>query len=141
MRTTDCPSGGQFYWWRKPEYPEKTRQVASHWQTLSHDVEYISSWTGFELTASVMTSTDCIGSCKSNYICLYHAITTTSLYNIYLVWTAECWKIKIKINTKLKCVCTEHHSRHDCPSMYSNTFDAAAYHYNHHMLASYHKYS
>ena len=32
--------GGQFYWWRIPEYPEKKPQlhVASHWQTLSHNV-------------------------------------------------------------------------------------------------------
>ena len=27
--------GDQFYWWRKPEYPEKTtdRPAANHWQT------------------------------------------------------------------------------------------------------------
>jgi len=30
--------GSQFYWWRKPEYLEKTTTVASHWQTLSHNV-------------------------------------------------------------------------------------------------------
>jgi len=32
--------GGKFYWWRKPEYPEKTtdRPATSHWQTLSHNV-------------------------------------------------------------------------------------------------------
>ena len=28
--------GSQFYWWRKPEYPEKTTK--SHWQTLTHNV-------------------------------------------------------------------------------------------------------
>jgi hypothetical protein len=29
-----------FFWWRKQEYPEKTnhRPVASHWQTVSHNV-------------------------------------------------------------------------------------------------------
>jgi hypothetical protein len=31
--------GGQFYRWRKPEYLEKKHPpVASHWQTLSHNV-------------------------------------------------------------------------------------------------------
>jgi len=32
--------GGQFYWWRNPEYAEKTTylSVASHWQTWSHNV-------------------------------------------------------------------------------------------------------
>jgi hypothetical protein len=30
--------GSKFYWWRKPEYLEKTRPVTNHWQTLSHNV-------------------------------------------------------------------------------------------------------
>jgi len=38
--------GGQFYWWRKPEYPEKTTDLPQ-------------------------LVTDCTGKCKSNY----HTIT------------------------------------------------------------------
>jgi len=44
-----------------------------HWQTWSHNI--VSSkpiWAGFELTTLVVISTDCIGSCKSNY----HTIMT-----------------------------------------------------------------
>ena len=42
--------------------------VASHWQTLSHNVciEYNSRWTWFQLTTLVVIGTDCIGSSKSN---------------------------------------------------------------------------
>ena len=51
---------------------ENHRPVASHWQTLSQCcIEYTSTWTGFELTASLVIGTDCTGSCKFNY----HTIT------------------------------------------------------------------
>jgi hypothetical protein len=41
---------------------------------------YISPWSKFELTTSVVIGTDCIGSCKSNY----HMITaTTAPSNVY----------------------------------------------------------
>ena len=49
---------------------ENHRPVASHWQTLSHNVVH-SPWSRLELTTSVVMGTDCIGSCKSNY----HTIT------------------------------------------------------------------
>ena len=52
---------------------ENHQPVASHWQTLSHNVVLSSPWSRFELTTSVVIGTDCIGSCKSNY----HTITAT----------------------------------------------------------------
>ena len=61
--------GGQFYWWRKPEYSKKNYKPAvSHWQLyyiLLYQV-YL-AWDGFELTTLVVIVTDCIGSYKSNY--------------------------------------------------------------------------
>ena len=48
---------------------ENNRPVASHWQTLSHNL--VSCTT---LTALMVIGTDCTCSCKSNY----HAITTTT---------------------------------------------------------------
>jgi hypothetical protein len=43
--------GGQFYWWRKPEYPQKTTDLLqvtdklylreNHWPATSHWVQYI----------------------------------------------------------------------------------------------------
>jgi hypothetical protein len=82
--------GGQFYWCRKLEYPEKThRPATSHWKTLSRNI--VSSThlhtVGFKLATLVVIGTDCIGSCKSNY----HTITTRTdpvhiLYQILIVY-------------------------------------------------------
>ena len=67
---------GQFYWWRKPECPEKTttyRKTLTNFITYCC-IKYPSPWTGFEITTLVVIGTGCTGSCKSNY----HTITTTT---------------------------------------------------------------
>ena len=64
---------------------ENHRPVASHLQTLSHNVVHLALiWSRFELTTSVVIDTDCIVSCKSNY----HTITaTTAPFAILLFYT------------------------------------------------------
>jgi hypothetical protein len=58
--------GGQIYWWKKPEYPEKPTTCAKSLTKFLRQcsTEYTSPWTGFELTTLVVIGTDCIGSCK-----------------------------------------------------------------------------
>jgi hypothetical protein len=66
--------------------------ATSHWQTLSHNV--VSSTphlSGCKLTTLVVISTDCTGSCKSDY----HTITTTTVPKMFreFVWTC-CSSLK-----------------------------------------------
>jgi hypothetical protein len=78
--------------WQSALLAEETTDLSQVTDKLYHIMLYTSLWSRFEIT-SVVISTDCIGSCKSNY----HAITAMTAP---LLFWGRWYKLEFKLEAQ-----------------------------------------